>query len=66
LQSLVARVCIDLNVMALESAMRRPIGPGAVAHALGAGPLIQFFPEWSKEVAAQGRGQEDGRIALQP
>jgi len=38
-----ARVCIDLTVMVLALAMRGPIGPGTVAHALGAGPLIQFF-----------------------
>jgi uncharacterized membrane protein YczE len=37
------RVCIDLTVLVMALAMRGPIGHGTVIHALGAGPLIQFF-----------------------
>jgi hypothetical protein len=38
-----ARVCIDLSVLVLALVTRGPIGIGTVIHALGTGPLIQFF-----------------------
>ena len=45
-----ARVCIDLTVLVLALAMRGPIGPGTMTHALGAGPLIQFFLKCCRKV----------------
>jgi uncharacterized membrane protein YczE len=58
-----ARVCIDLTVLVLALAMQGPIGPGTVTHALGAGPLIQFFLKLCRSVA-KGDRQEGGRVAL--
>lgn len=39
----VARILIDLSVLALVWALGGPIGPGTIVYSLGAGPLIQFF-----------------------